>query len=152
VCSVTARRPCGFADHAISGISRKTRNEAGRRDAEAASLVSDTITLLFTDIEGSTRRWEHLPEQMAVALARHDAIMRSAIAARNGTVFKTIGDAFCAAFHAPDDGLQAALVVQRALAAEDWGEIGHVRVRIALHTGAVQHRDNDYFGLPGQSH
>jgi len=115
------------------GISRKTRNEAGRRDAEAASLLSDTITLLFTGIEGSTRHWEHLPEQMAVALARHDAIMRSAIAARNGTVFKTIGDAFCAAFHAPDDGLQAALAAQRALAAEDWGEIGHVRADGAPH-------------------
>ena len=112
----------------------------------AASHLSETVTLLFTDIEGSTRRWEHLPEQMAVALARHDAIMREAIAAHGGTVFKTIGDAFCAVFRAPADGLRAALAAQRALAAEDWGEVGHVRVRMALHTGSVQHRDADYFG------
>ena len=57
-----------------------------------------TVTFLFTDIEGSTRLWEQHPEAMGAALARHDALLGAAIAAHRGYVFKTVGDAFCAAF------------------------------------------------------
>ena len=56
-----------------------------------------TFTFLFTDIEGSTKRWEQHPEQMRVALARHDELLRHAIEAQGGRVFKTVGDAFYAA-------------------------------------------------------
>src|SRR5215211_5942877 len=94
-----------------------------------------TVTLLFTDIEGSTKRWEHLPAQMAVALRTHDLILRACIEEHGGFVFKTIGDPFCAAFAQAGDALACALDAQRALAAEPWGEIGSVRVRMALHTG-----------------
>ncbi len=55
-----------------------------------------TVTFLFTDIEGSTKRWEQYPQQMKAALQRHDHILRSAIEQHNGHVFKTVGDAFCA--------------------------------------------------------
>ena len=55
-------------------------------------------TFLFTDIEGSTRLWEEQPETMRLALVRHDALLRAAIETNGGVVFKTIGDAFCAAF------------------------------------------------------
>src|SRR5438876_9304783 len=85
-------------------------------------LPSGTVTFLFTDIEGSTRRWEQYPEAMKAALARHDQILREAILAGGGYVFKTVGDAFCAAFAAPTDALAAALAGQRALQAESWGE------------------------------
>jgi len=61
-------------------------------------LPSGTVTFLFTDIEDSTRLWEVHPEAMRLALARHDALMRSAIEQHNSHVFKTVGDAFCAAF------------------------------------------------------
>lgn len=104
------------------------------------------VTLLFSDIEGSTRRWEHHPRAMAVALARHDALMRSAIVAAGGTVFKTVGDAFCAVFPEPGAALAAAVAAQQALAAESWVEIGGLRVRMAIHTGAAERRDDDYFG------
>ena len=57
-----------------------------------------TITFLFTDIEGSTRLWDQHPEAMRSALARHDALLKKAIESHNGTIFKTMGDAFCAAF------------------------------------------------------
>lgn len=107
-----------------------------------------TVTFLFTDIEGSTKRWEQFPEQMQHALARHDILLREAIVAHGGYVFKTMGDAFCAAFSSTSDALNAALSAQRSTHGEDWGEVGPIRVRMALHTGATEERDGDYFGQP----
>src|SRR5947209_556783 len=104
---------------------------------------SGTVTFLFTDIEGSTRRWDQQSEAMKIALARHDTILRSSIEARGGHVFKTVGDAFYSAFPVAPDALAAALEAQRVLAAEPWGEIGELRARMALHTGAVHERDGD---------
>src|SRR5687767_12441681 len=107
---------------------------------------SGTVAFLFTDIEGSTRRWQENPAAMAPAVARHDAMLREAIGAHRGHVFKTVGDAFCAAFETAPDALAAALVAQRALAAEPWGEVGPIRVRMAVHAGQAEERDRDYFG------
>jgi predicted ATPase len=103
---------------------------------------------LFTDIEGSTKLWEEHPDAMRLALARHDALLQEAISANNGHVFKTMGAAFCAAFATAPDALDAALSAQTALLAEPWQEGLTLRVRMALHTGACQLRDNDYFGPP----
>src|SRR5215211_5742879 len=111
-------------------------------------LPHGALTLLFTDIEGSTRRWEHQPETMAADLARHDALLRVAIEERGGYVFKTIGDALCAVFAEAADALMASLAAQRALAAEQWGTAGPLRVRMALHSGVPEHRERDYFGPP----
>src|SRR4051812_48440970 len=111
-----------------------------------AAAPSGTVTFLFTDIEGSTGRWERQAGSMKSALARHDEIMRAAIEANAGHIFKTVGDGFYAAFDSATDALAASLEAQRALAAQPWGEIGDLRVRMALHTGAVQNRDCDYFG------
>ena len=105
-----------------------------------------TVTFLFTDIEGSTTRWEHHPEAMHTALARHDTLLRSLITAHGGYVFKMVGDAVYAAFAFPTDAVSAALDAQRAVSAEEWGEVGPLRVRMALHTGVAQSRDDDYFG------
>jgi predicted ATPase/class 3 adenylate cyclase len=111
-----------------------------------AGLPTGTVTFLFTDIEGSTRLWEKHPEAMKVALARHDQLLRGAIEAHRGNVFKTIGDAFCAAFWEAEDAVAATLQFQRALAAEPWGDTGPLKVRAALNTGETQERDGDYFG------
>jgi TolB-like protein/class 3 adenylate cyclase/tetratricopeptide (TPR) repeat protein len=113
-----------------------------------ADLPAGTITLLFTDIEGSTRLWEAQSEAMATALARHDFVMRRCIEERHGHVFKTVGDAFFAAFHTAPDALAAALDAQRAMHRESWPEGAVLRVRMALHSGAVETRDGDYFGAP----
>lgn len=83
---------------------------------------------------------------MEDAVRRHDALMRSAIASHDGHVFKTIGDAFCAAFARPAEALAASLDAQRALATEDFTAVDDVRVRMALHTGTADERDGDYFG------
>ncbi len=109
-------------------------------------LPTGTVTFLFTDIEGSTTRWEHHPEAMRTALARHDALLRQVIGAHSGFVFKMVGDAVYAAFAIAADAVSAAIAAQRAVAAEPWGEVGPLRVRMALHTGAAQSRDDDYFG------
>ena len=111
-------------------------------------LPSGTVTFLFTDIDGSTRLWEQSAAQMKIALARHDALMRLAIARNGGYVFTTAGDAFCSAFHTAPDALAAALDAQLALATEPWPEAAQIKVRMALHTGAAEVRDNDYFGQP----
>lgn len=107
-----------------------------------------TVTFLFTDIEGSTQLWEQHPEAMKAALARHDALLRGCCEARNGYVFKTVGDAFCVAFASPIEALLAALEAQRALSitSEVVTAVWPLRVRMGLHTGEAEEREGDYFG------
>jgi len=109
-------------------------------------LPSGTVTFLFTDIEGSTRLWETQREAMTEALPRHDALLRQCIESRGGHIFKTAGDAFCAAFATAASAVEAALAAQRSLRAERWPEDAPIRARMALHTGAAEVRDGDYFG------
>lgn len=109
-----------------------------------APLPSGTITLLFTDIEGSTQHWEERADEMAPALRRHDELLRAAIEAHGGHVFKTMGDQFCAAFLRASDAIAAAGAAQRALAAADWSAVNGLQVRMALHSGATDERDGDY--------
>jgi adenylate cyclase len=116
--------------------------------AEAAQLPAGTVTFLLTDVEGSTRLWQSHGDAMASALARHDALLRRIIGAHGGRVFKTAGDAFFAAFATASDAVTAALRTQQALHADRWPEGVPLRVRMALHTGAVELRDGDYFGTP----
>ena len=107
------------------------------------------VTFLFTDIEGSTHLWEQHPDAMRHALARHDEILRSAIEAHNGYVFKTIGDAFCAAFPTAPDALNAVMTAQRAIysAGLEGNRLAQGPSRNKLQ---AQHeeRDGDYFGQP----
>jgi predicted ATPase/class 3 adenylate cyclase/DNA-binding XRE family transcriptional regulator len=114
-------------------------------DAQVAR-PSGTVTFLFTDIEGSTARWEHAPAQMSVAFHRHETLLRQAIADHGGYAYKMIGDAFQAAFATAPAALAAALTAQRALAAEDWDAIGPLRVRMSLDSGMVEERGDDYVG------
>ena len=102
--------------------------------------------MLFTDIEGSTKLWEADSQLMASALRQHDQILRAVIDDADGYVFKTVGDAFCAAFGTPQQAVQATLAAQRRLQAEQWTTARPIRVRMALHTGVCEERDDDYFG------
>jgi len=103
-------------------------------------------TFLFTDIEGSTRLWDQEPVRMREALARHDALARSAIETRHGTLVKTTGDGVHAAFGDPLDAVMAVVELSRRL--EDPQATGGLalRVRCGLHAGVVEHRDHDFFG------
>src|ERR1700680_4119838 len=111
-----------------------------------ASLPTGTVTFLFTDIEGSTQRWEAHRAEMARAVARHDKLVHAAVAKHGGFVFKTGGADFCVAFSEAETGRAAALDAQRALGAEDFSAVDGVRARMAVHTGTAQERDGDYFG------
>jgi predicted ATPase/class 3 adenylate cyclase/Tfp pilus assembly protein PilF len=110
------------------------------------NIPTGTITFLFTDIEGSTKLWESNPNEMNLALSKHDSILRQAIESNTGYVFKTVGDAFCAAFQTAPNALLAALEAQRALLAETWSTPSPIKVRMGLHTGEANERANDYFG------
>jgi len=102
------------------------------------------VTFLFTDIQGSTQLWEQHPRAMELALAQHHALLREAIEGQGGVVFQIIGDAFCAAFSRAPAALQAALAAQRALRDAIWDTTGPIRVRMALHTAAVELHDGTY--------
>jgi predicted ATPase/class 3 adenylate cyclase len=104
------------------------------------------VTFLFSDIEGSTRRWEQHRQAMQSAVARHDQLLRDAITQRGGCIFKALGDAFCVAFATAPDAVAAAVDAQLALTREDFSSVGGLRVRIGLHTGYAEERNADYFG------
>jgi predicted ATPase len=95
------------------------------------------VTFLFTDVEGSTRRWEADADEMRVALAAHDEVLRRAIEAHGGWLFKHTGDGVCAAFASPRSAVDAAVAAQRAL---------ELPVRMGLATGEAELREADYFG------
>ncbi len=109
---------------------------------------SAILTFLFTDIEGSTALWEAFPEAMKPVLARHDALLRQAVSAHSGAIFKTTGDGCVAAFENAVDAFSASLAIQQSLQAESWPEIQPqaVRVRIGIHAGEAEQRLGDFFG------
>jgi predicted ATPase/class 3 adenylate cyclase/Tfp pilus assembly protein PilF len=105
---------------------------------------SGTVAFLFTDIEGSTKRWERDSVSMWAAVERHFTLLGDAITAQNGILFKTIGDAVQAAFPSVPAAVAAAVAAQSTLRAEDWGDLGPLRVRMAVHVGEATPRDGDY--------
>ena len=107
---------------------------------------SGTITVLFTDIESSTKRWEQRPDEMRQSLARHDLILREVADEHRGFVFKHTGDGIAAAFAAAGPAIGAAIMMQQRLQNEDWSGADRLRVRMGLHTGDATLRDGDYKG------
>ncbi|MGB9222497.1 ATP-binding protein, partial [Mycobacterium sp.] len=105
--------------------------------APPAAAPSGVVTFLFTDVEGSTRRWEADADDMRVELAAHDGVLRGAIEKHGGWLFKHTGDGVCAAFASPRSAVDAAITAQLAL---------ELPVRMGLATGEAQLRDGDYFG------
>jgi predicted ATPase/class 3 adenylate cyclase len=105
--------------------------------ADPAAAPSGVVTFLFTDVEGSTRRWEADAEGMRAALAAHDEVLRKAIEAQGGWLFKHTGDGVCAAFASPRSAVDAAVAAQHTLG---------LPVRMGLATGEAQLREGDYFG------
>jgi predicted ATPase/class 3 adenylate cyclase len=104
---------------------------------DSGSTVAGIATFLFTDVEGSTRRWEADAEGMRVALAAHDRVLRDAVDEHSGTLFKHTGDGVCARFRSPRDAVAAAIAAQRSL---------ELPARMGIATGEAEERDGDYFG------
>jgi predicted ATPase len=95
------------------------------------------LTFLFTDIEGSTRRWEADADAMRAALEAHNHVLREAVETHQGQVFNYTGDGMCAVFASPRSAVDAAVTAQRAL---------ELPVRMGIATGEAELRDGDYFG------
>jgi predicted ATPase/class 3 adenylate cyclase len=105
--------------------------------ASASAAPSGVVTFLFTDVEGSTRRWEADADGMQNLLAAHDNVLRKAIEAHGGWLFKHTGDGVCAAFSSPKAAVDAAVAAQQEL---------ELPVRMGLATGEAELREGDYFG------
>jgi predicted ATPase/class 3 adenylate cyclase/tetratricopeptide (TPR) repeat protein len=114
--------------------------------ADARALPSGTVAFLFSDIEGSTQRWESHREAMSAAIERHDAVANEAIGKAGGFIFKPMGDGFCAVFRTAPGAIAAALEAQRALAKADFSSVDGLKVRMAVHVGHADERGGDYFG------
>ena len=112
-------------------VSKSSTRSTSRR------MPSGTVTFLFTDIDGSTRRWESDPEGMRSALAAHDEVLRSAIGSHGGWLFKHTGDGVCAAFGSARAAINAAVEGQCGL---------ELAVRMGVASGEAEQRDGDYFG------
>src|SRR6478609_8791601 len=102
-----------------------------------AAAPSGVVTFLFTDVEGSTRRWESDADAMRAALLKHDDALRTAIEKHDGFLFSHTGDGVVAAFNSPKSAVDAAVAAQQAL---------ELPVRMGLATGEAELRDGDYFG------
>src|SRR5437588_1086085 len=111
------------------------------------NLPTGTVTLLFTDIEGSTRLLQQLGECYAEVLAECRQLLRSLFQQYNGFEVDTQGDAFFVAFARASDAVATAAAIQRALAAHSWPNDTTVRARIGLHTGEPQLSAEGYVGL-----
>jgi len=111
-----------------------------------AELPAGTVTFLLTDIEGSTRLWETVPEAMEVALERHDHLLAEVIEGHGGAVVTSRGegDSFFAVFASAVAAVEAAGACQLRLGREAWPEGAALRVRMGLHTGEAHVRDGDY--------
>jgi len=114
--------------------------------AAARSLPTGTVAFLFTDIEGSTQRWEAHRAAMGDAIERHDALLQQSIDSHGGYVFKRMGDAFCAVFRTAPEAICAACDAQRALNSQDFSAVDGLKVRMAVHVGHADENNGDYFG------
>ena len=102
-----------------------------------AAAPSGVVTFLFTDIEGSTRRWEADADAMRSALLAHDKVLRSAIETHGGYLFSHTGDGVVAAFASPRSAVDAAIAAQRRV---------ELPVRMGLATGEADLRDGTISG------
>ena len=101
------------------------------------SLPSGTVTFLFTDIEGSTARWQRDEALMSEDLAHHDKAIRAAVEAQRGVVFKHTGDGLCAVFTSAPAAVEASVRIHQTVG---------LPVRVGVHVGEAEMRNGDYFG------
>lgn len=127
--------------------SRSNGPSGAAGDLAMSTLPSGTITLFFSDIEGSTRLLQDLEDSYPAVLEAHNRLLREAIAGYGGQVVDARGDSFFAAFARATDAVAAAVQTQRAFAAHPWPERGSVRVRVGLHTGQPRLAGDRYIGL-----
>lgn len=134
----------------VAGSLRKLADlaEADRPALQRVLAADGTVTLMFSDIEGSTALNERLGDEAWLALLKeHDGIVRRQVRAHRGEVVKTQGDSFMVAFKAVPAAVSCAIEIQRALTRGELARYPPVRVRIGLHSGEVTKQGRDLFGL-----
>ncbi|MFN2463226.1 MAG: tetratricopeptide repeat protein [Candidatus Dormibacteria bacterium] len=120
---------------------------AARAPRSPGPLPTGPLTILFTDIEGSTHLLRQLGDLYPGILAEHFRILRQALRAHEGVEINTEGDAIFAVFRRASDALQACIAAQRDLAAVEVPGGLRLRVRMGLHTGEVEAHDGELVGL-----
>ena len=111
-------------------------------------MPTGSVTLMITDIEGSTQKWDRFQEKFREALETHNRLIRQAIETFEGCEVKTIGDSFMVAFSDPVSATHCALKIQRLIEAQSLEEVEGLRVRIGIHTAELTPSGDDYFGAP----
>src|SRR5918998_3689053 len=125
------------------------RHSTEPRRLTMAEMPRGTVAFLFTDVENSSALWERNGDTMMSALARHVSLLREAVSAHGGVLFKTVGDGTQSAFPPAPPALSAALTAQRVLLAEPWpDELGPLRACMAIHAGEAEPRGGDYLAAP----
>ena len=114
--------------------------------SDVAELPTGTLTLLFSDIEGSTALLHRLGPRWGEALSTHRTILRAAWVEHGGTEMGTEGDSFFVVFRSAHDAIDAAVSGQQALQRAAWPDGAEVRVRMGLHTGEPQRHEDGYIG------
>ena len=129
----------------FAGTAAGAEATAGAGAPAGEELPAGTVTFLLTDIEGSTRLWESVPESMELALKRHDRLLSEVIEGHGGTVISSRGegDSFFAVFPGAVAAVEAAGACQLRLAAEEWPAGAVLRVRMGLHTGQARAPGSD---------
>src|SRR5262245_59896361 len=110
-------------------------------------LPSGTVTLVSTDIHGSTEILRRVRDEYGEVLSAHRRLVRDAFRGRGGEEIDTQGDAFLYAFRRAQDAVTAVVDAQRALATHPWPGDAHVTVSMGIHTGEPQLGDEGYHGL-----
>jgi len=114
--------------------------------ADPAHAATRHLTFLFADVEGSTRLVERHGPRAGLALSRYHEIVAAHAATHGGRLFERIGDGAYACFPDAVAAVTASDAVQSAVADEPWGEVGRIRIRIALVSGDVEVRDDRFYG------
>ena len=131
----------------IDAVSSVVQSE--RPDLRGHAAPDGTVTIMFSDIEGSTQMTDRLGDHRWMeVLGLHDEILQREIAAEKGFVVKSAGDGFMVAFSSASRALRCCIAIQRALAAHnsEQDEDDQIRVRIGLHTGEAIRQADDFYG------
>ena len=115
------------------------------------TLPSGVVTFLFTDVVGSSTKWDMADDVMGRAIRRHDEIIEKAIASQSGEVVKKTGDGFMAVFANPTEAVSAAVESQRTLGAEAWEAAIAVGATFPAISSAARVADAQFAQLPLRS-